>query len=76
MIQKTEHQKRRKQLLAVLAAEPDQDRRIEHAKSRRSMAGEAQERRRDEDRHQTKQADIEAGRDQDIHRKRRSGEVD
>jgi hypothetical protein len=31
MIEKAEHQQRRKQLLAVFAAKPDQDGRVEHA---------------------------------------------
>ena len=58
MIQEAEHQQRRDQRLLVVATEPDQDRRIEHAEPGRRVAGKTQQRRYDENRRKRKYPDI------------------
>jgi hypothetical protein len=76
VIEEAEHQQRGEHLLPVHAAEPDQDRRIEHTQPRGGVAREAEQGGGDENRHQSKQSDVKTGRDQHIHRKRGSSQIE
>ncbi|HEY4985736.1 MAG TPA: hypothetical protein VII39_03880 [Bradyrhizobium sp.] len=76
VIEEAEHQQSGEHLLPVFAAEPDQDRRIEHTEACGRVAREAQQGGCNENGHQPKQPDVHFGRDQHIHGERGSRQIE